>query len=97
MSFFGWIAGLFSKFIKAFKSFIDIAFPVVSQIIIGKLKDVALQIVTELAATDLSNEDKRNEAFKRIGEYATAQGLSVKDSLINVIIELAVQAFKNEE
>ncbi len=100
MNFFTWIKELFSKaiskFVELFKQFIDEAFPVVKQIIIGKLSAIATKTVATLATTDLSNEEKRNEAFRQILDYAKAEGLTVGSSLINAIIEVAYQKYKNE-
>lgn len=96
MSLFSWLSSLFSKWIKIFKEFIEEIFPIAKQVIIAKLKEMAIKIITDLATKDLSSEEKRNEAFKAISEYAKTQGMEVSSSLINVIIELAYQKFKTE-
>lgn len=50
--------------------------------------------VEALARENLSNEEKRRQAFERIVREALAAGLVVKDSLINLLIEMAVQRLK---
>lgn len=87
---------LFNKAIRLFRDFIRKAFTVSSQIVIGELKDFALEVVKELDAKRLSNEKKRQEAFERIKEEALRRGLKVRDSLIYTLIELAVQCLKNK-
>jgi len=88
--------GLFNKAIRAFKQFLSKVFTVSSQIVIGELKDFALEVVKELDVKRLSNEKKRQEAFERIKAEAVKRGLKVRDSLIYTLIELAVQWLKNE-
>lgn len=50
--------------------------------------------VEALAAANLTNEEKRRLAFDRIAREARTAGLIVKDSLINLLIEIAVQRLK---
>jgi len=96
MKLFEWIASLFNKLIKVFKAFIAEALPIAKQIIIAQLKDIALETVQNLAVTDLSNDDKRKEAIKAITEYAKLNGIKAGESIINTMIELAVQKLKGE-
>ena len=93
---FTWLKNLFSKIIAAFKSFIQEVFNQASQIIIGKLKDFAIKVVEELDYKDLTNEEKRKAAFDSIKAEAISQGLDVRDSLINLIIEMAVVYLRNQ-
>ena len=93
---FQWLVNLFNKIIAAFKSFIQAVFPTASQLIIGKLKDFAVKIVSELSLSDLTNEEKREAAFDKIKAEAISQGLEVRDSLINLLIEMAVAYLKNQ-
>ena len=58
--------------------------------------DLALTVVKELAATDLSSSEKRDAAFDKIKEMLLAQGKDLGDSMINLLIELAVQKIKAE-
>ena len=92
---FVWFKNMFSKVFKAFKSFITEVFESALRVFIGVLKDYAINVVYQLSATDLSNEAKRNEAFKKIKLEAIAKGLEVRDSWINILIEMALQYVKN--
>ena len=56
---------------------------------------VVLAIVAELSASNLSNADKRSSAFGRIKAEAEARGEEMKDSLINLVIEMAVLRLKD--
>jgi len=96
MSFISWVKNMFSKFIKAFKGLIKGAFPLARQIIIGQLIDFAMQIVDELGDEDYSGEQKRQEAFGKIKEFAKINAIEAKDSLINALIEICVLKFKKE-
>lgn len=58
------------------------------------LKDVAVMAVSELATSSLSNEEKRKAAFDRIKQYAIAEGIQAKDSMINLALEMAVNRLK---
>jgi hypothetical protein len=96
MGFIAWIKGVFNKLVKAFKAFIEAAIPTVTQAIVAELKDYAIDIVTRLATMNLSNEQKRKEAFNAIKQESIARGKTLSSSLINLIIELALQYVKNK-
>lgn len=91
MSTLNWIKNLF---ISAWKQFLAAAIPAVKAEILGALKDIALQAVAEAAASDMSNEEKRILAFRKIKEYAVARGITAKDHLIDLAVSLAYSAFK---
>lgn len=52
------------------------------------------QAVIEVQNLPLSGQERRIEAFKRIGAVAAAQGIEAKNSLVNLLIELAVSKLK---
>lgn len=87
--------GVFDAAIRACRALIDAALPTVTQIIIGQLKDFAIKAVSEVQGLDMENEDKRRMAFAKIAGYAKGNAIDAKDSLINFVIELALQAIKN--
>jgi hypothetical protein len=91
MGFITWFKGLFSKAIAIFKEFIAEALPIVKQIIIVALKEIALEAVLKAQNTNLSDDEKRKQAFKEIKAYAIAKGIGARDSLINLMLELALQ------
>ena len=92
-----WFSNLFNKLVAIGKQFIQDAFDAITLATIGELKDLALEIIKELATTDLTDEQKRKEAFDRIKKAAKEKGLSVKASIINTLIELAVQYLKGRD
>jgi hypothetical protein len=68
------------------------------------LNDLALEVVTEVSKLDLSSEEKRVAALKLLrSKLNDLHGRTfkarfpdgVKDSLLNFLIELAVQRFKS--
>lgn len=91
MKIFNWIKSFFANTLKAFMNQI---FTRAKQEVIAALKDIALQAVIKLADTDLSNEDKRRQAFAEIKAYAVGRGMKVSDSLVNLVLEMSVQAIK---
>jgi hypothetical protein len=65
------------------------------QALLGELADVAIVAVKEAAKMETwSNEEKRRRAFEMIKAEAIASGKELKDSAINLAIELAVQLIK---
>lgn len=88
---------LWSWITNAFVSFVKSAVDQLTQKLIVELKDFALNVVLDLASSDLSSAAKRAEAFKRIKEEAIAKGIEYKDSAINLLIELAVAQLKKSE
>ena len=91
-----WLKGIFFKVCNALGGFFKQVFTSATQIILVQLKDIAINAVSELEKTGLTNEEKRKEAFKKISDYATLKGLDVKASLINLVIEMALQVIKNK-
>lgn len=91
---FDWIKNLFNKAIQKFKEFIKIAFPILLQTFLGLLKDFAISTVSKLESTDLSNEEKRTAAFNEIATEAKNKGIEFKSSWIFLLIEIALQAYK---
>ena len=86
---------LFNKFISICKEFIAAALPLAKQILVGQLSDFANKAVSELNVATITNEERRKQAFDKIKAYAIENGITARDSLINLLIELAVQKLKN--
>ena len=93
---FEWIKIFFSKFLKIFKVFVADAFSIASKIIIAEFKDVAISVVKDLTIKDLTNEEKRKQAFDALKRAMLDKGKSVGDSLIYALIELALQYVKEQ-
>ena len=89
-----WIQSLWNKFVKEFKEFVAQAFDVAQQIVIGQLKDMATTIVAQVAMRNLTGAEKRDEAFKLIKETAINKGITIRSSLINVLLEMAYQRWQ---
>ena len=67
-----------------------------TEILLAQLKDIALEACLKVQNDPslISDEAKRNKAFEEIVLKAKAKGLEVKDSIINLAIELAVSFLK---
>ena len=87
-------SGLFKKIAASFSRFIQRAIPPAKQVIIMEFKEIASAVVAELALENLTSEAKRLEAFKRIKDKILESGKDVKDSLVNLLIELAYSEFQ---
>jgi len=96
MGLIAWLKEKFSKLIKAAEKFLIEAFNAEMKILIAEFKDFAVAAILELSKTDLTNEAKRAEAFKKIKDEAIRKGKNLPDSLINVLIELAVSKIKTD-
>jgi hypothetical protein len=65
------------------------------QALLGELADVAIVAVKEAEKMETwSNEEKRRRAFEMIKAEAIARGKELKESAINLAVELAVQLMK---
>ena len=91
-----WISDLFLKVFKTVKSILKAVFTAGFQLLLERLKDIATESITRLATTDMSNEDKRKEAFRDIQAYALTKALSFSNSDINLIIEIIYKQLKND-
>lgn len=90
------IKNFFNSALGLFKKFLDQALPPARQIIVGQLHNFALQAIAEVSVLTLTNDEKRNEAFGRIKSYALTNGIMARDSLINLVIEMAVLSLKKD-
>ena len=91
-----WLKNLLNLLVGVFKKFVKAAFPIVKQVVIAELKDYAIMVVVELASTDLSNEEKRSAALKKILDEGEKRGLEVGESLGRTLAEMAYQYYKEE-
>jgi len=63
--------------------------------LLGELAEVAIVAVKEASKMETwTNEEKRKRAFEMIKAEAIARGKELKESSINLAIELAVQLIK---
>jgi hypothetical protein len=93
---FTWLKNFFSKALRIVSTILKSVFTTAFKILMAKLQDIATESIKKLATTDLSNEEKRNLAFKDIKEYALSKALSFNDRDINLIIETIYSSLKNQ-
>lgn len=94
MNIFKWI---WEKISNTFISFVKEAVSKLTQKLVAELKDFAYDIVKELSIGDLTNSEKRNQAFKKIKDEVIKRGIEFKDSSVYFLVELAYQKVKGEE
>lgn len=93
---FKFISDLFLKVFRAVKSILKAVLTASFQLLLEKLKDIATESITKLATTDLSNDEKRGQAFKDIQAYAIRKALSVNDRDIFLVIEIIYTQLRND-
>jgi len=64
--------------------------------ILGSLKKIALNTIKDLDAQTITNDEKRAIAFQTLKDAAKEEGKTLRDSLINLAIELAVSLLKKK-
>ena len=65
------------------------------ELVVGELADFVIYVVRSLVTVDnLTSEEKRKQAFEAIKAEAQRRRVALKDSAINLAIELAVQLIK---
>jgi len=62
--------------------------------LLGALAKDAIRIVTEVALSDATNAQKRKAAVAQLKAAAKAKQIELKDSVINLAIELVVTKLK---
>jgi len=62
--------------------------------LLGALAEDAIRIVTEVALSDATNAQKRKAAVAQLKAAAKAKQIELKDSVINLAIELVVTKLK---
>ena len=93
---FGWIKNIFVKALRIVNFVLRTVFDAAFKVLMAKLQDIATESIKELAKTDLSNNEKREEVFGRIKNYAITRAITVSDSDINIIIEVFYKALKKQ-
>lgn len=94
------IKSFFSSFFKnpmviKFEQFVEQVFVAEKPVIVGALKDIAVQAVTSVGSiSTLTNAEKRAQAFAQIAAQAKQEGIQVGESMINLVLEMAVQSIK---
>ena len=96
MGFLAWIKGFFSRVFKAFMSFSEDVAKIAVKEGAACILDVTRKAVRELAKTNLSNTERRNEALSRISKYAESRGLDVPERIKRKVLEDCVIEYKAE-
>ena len=87
-----WLKDLINSLWSVIKEIISSS----AEVLLAQIKDLAIETCSKIQNDPslLTNEDKRNAAFKEIKRTAEIRGLKVRDSLINLAIEIAVNFIK---
>lgn len=96
MSIFINIKNWFKVLVSGLWSLLKIALRGAAELALAQIKDIAINAVTELEKTDMTNEEKRDAAFMNIKTYALEKKITITDSLINLAIEIAVAFIKSK-
>lgn len=91
-----WLVSLFNKVQATIQPFLSKVFNAAMNAFIAKLWETAVEAVEAAGKLeDLSNAEKRKEAVKRVIESAKANGIEYKDSMVNLLVEMAVAYWKS--
>lgn len=66
----------------------------VIELITSEVFEMIVDVVRVMAATDLSSSDKRKEALITIKDNLKQDGIEMSSSILNLLLELAVQKMK---
>lgn len=91
------LKGIFSKALRLVNALLRAVFTSAFKILLSRLQNVATETIKRLADTDLSNSEKREQAFNEIKSYAIKEVLKFNDRDIFLIIETIFSALKNEK
>jgi hypothetical protein len=83
-------------FFPKLKTFLKAVFTSAVSIAVASIKDTVQEVVNELNFENLTNAEKRNEAYKRVVAKLKEEGKEVGENIIRMTIEMAVAALKNE-
>jgi len=65
-------------------------------LLVQEMKDFVIEVVSELDAEDLLDEEKRKVAFNTLQRYAQLRGKEIKQRALNLAIELAVALIRQQ-
>lgn len=66
------------------------------QLITKEALELVLEVVKEVSTMDLTNSEKREQAYRLAKVRLSEAGHDLKDSVVNLLIELAVSKLKNQ-
>ncbi len=88
---------IIAKILGISRSILDFFLPVFQTLIAGSLErllPVALAIVTELATSSLSGNERKTIAVERLKQAAIREGVTVSTSALNLLVESALANLK---
>jgi hypothetical protein len=91
-----WLRNMFNAASRALWSFLKKVLSGAVEIALAQILDIAKVTVAKFENGEMSNEDKRRLAFNEIKAYALSKKLNIKDSIINLAIELSVAFIKGK-
>ena len=96
MGFWKWLKDLFRPLIKDLWAMIKELISGGTELLLAQLKEIAINAVRMVAEDPslITDSDKRKRAFDTIKTKAIERGLTVKDHLINLSLELALAVIK---
>jgi len=98
MSFRSWVKSLFNYFVKKARIFLKRALTEAKEEIIGQIEGYATILVRNLKKkVNLNSDEKRNEAIKKIKEYADKHNIPATTNIIRAVIELAYMPIKDDK
>lgn len=88
---------LLAKLLGISTALLNFFLPIFKAAIAGSLErllPVALEIVTELATSNMTSGDKKYIAVDRLKKEAIREGITVSSSILNLAVEAAVANLK---
>lgn len=97
MGFFSWVKNLFRPLVRELWVVLKKIISGGTEIALARLKELAIEAVLMVARDPsiIKDEDKRKKAFDVIKDKAAEKGIAVRDSLINLALEIAVSYLKD--
>ena len=86
-----WIKNIFFPKVN---TFLKNVFTKAVQVATDEILDLVQKVVKELSYQNLTNSEKRGEAYKRVVAELKSSGKEVKENVIRATIELAVLELK---
>jgi hypothetical protein len=95
MNIWGWIKAIFFKVSGVVGNLFKQVFTSSFQKFIALAMDVAKKAVSVLEGVDLTNDEKREAAFKEIVQYVEEKGIYYKKNWVYILIGIALEAIRN--
>ena len=93
----GFLGSIKRFFMSAFRNLWSVLRTVISGALerfLADMFDFAMEVIRDLANTEMSNDEKRKEAFNRIKNKAIGKGIDYKDNWVSILLEICVAKLK---